>query len=81
MGQEMRCRVPILAVLGPLVFATNLLLLLRGEVVGNVEGLADLLGRLALDHVCNSFAANIKKGLDIEIVGSLEGRLVELKWS
>lgn len=60
----------LLAVLGPLVLATNLLLLLGGEVVGDVESLADLLGRLALDHVGDSLAANIKQGLDIHVVGS-----------
>jgi hypothetical protein len=48
-----------------------LLLLLRSEVVGNIEGFADFLWRLALDHVGNSLATNIKEGLDVEIVGSL----------
>lgn len=57
--------------LGPLVLATNLLLLLRSEVVLDVEGLADLLGRLALDHVCDSLASNVEKSLDIEEVGGL----------
>ena len=60
-----------LAILSPLVLATDLLLLLRCEVVGDVEGLSDLLGGLALDHVGNGLAANIKKGLDVEVVGSL----------
>ena len=44
--------------------ATHVLLLdlgflLRREVVNNVEELADLLGRLALDHVRNGLATNI----------------------
>lgn len=58
-----------LAVLGPLVLAADLLLLLGGEVVLDVEGLADLLGGLALDHVGNSLAADVKKGLDVHVVG------------
>ena len=61
-----------LTILGPLVLATNLLLLLGGEVIGDVEGFADLFRRLALDHVGDGLAANIKKGLDVKIVGSLE---------
>jgi len=58
-----------LAVFGPLVLATDLLLLLRGEVIGDVECLSDLLGGLALDHVRDGLAANVKEGLDIKIVG------------
>jgi len=57
--------------LSPLVLAANLLLLLRSEIVLDVEGLADLLGRLALDHICDSLATNVKKSLDIEEVCSL----------
>ncbi len=57
-----------LAILSPLVFATNLFLLLGGKVVGDVESLSDFLGRLALDHVCNGLAANVKEGLDVKIV-------------
>lgn len=60
-----------LAVLSPLVLAANLLLLLGREVVLDVERLADLVGRLTLDHVGDGLAANIKKGFDVEIVGSL----------
>jgi hypothetical protein len=62
-----------LAILSPLVLATDLLLLLGGEIVGNVKGLSDLLGRLALDHVCDRLASNVKEGLDVKIVGGLEG--------
>ena len=57
--------------LSPFVLTTDLLLLLWGEVVLNVEGLADLLGRLALDHVGNGFTADVKKSLDVEEIGSL----------
>ena len=61
-----RCR--RLSVLCPLVLSTNLLLFLRSEVVGDVEGLPDLFGRFALDHVGHSFAANVEERLDIQIV-------------
>ena len=44
-------------------------LLLGGEVVHDVEELADLLRCLALDHVGDGLAANIKEGLDVEVVG------------
>lgn len=60
-----------LAILGPLVLAADLVLLLWCEIVLNVEGLADLLWRLALDHVCDGLAADVEKGLDVEVVGSL----------
>lgn len=55
----------------PLVLATNLVFLLRGEVILNVERLADLLGRLALDHVGDSLATDIEKSLDVKVVGGL----------
>lgn len=48
-----------LAVLCPLVLTADLLLLLRGEVVLDVEGLPNFFGGLALDHIGNSLAANI----------------------
>lgn len=57
-----------LAVLSPLVLTADLVLLLGGEVVLDVERLADLLGRLALDHVGNSLAAHVEKRLDIHVV-------------
>jgi hypothetical protein len=65
-----------LAVLGPLVLAADLLLLFGGEVVLDVESLADLVGGLALDHVGNGLAANVKESLDVEVVGSLRRVLV-----
>lgn len=58
-----------LTVLSPLVFATDLILLLWGEVILNVESLPNLFWRLALDHVRNSLAPNVKKGLDVHVVG------------
>ena len=53
----------------PLILATNLVLLLGCEIFGYVEGLADLLWRLAFDHVGNGLATNVKQSLDVEIVG------------
>ena len=61
-----------LTILSPLVLTSNLLFLLRGEVVGDVEGLSDFLWRLALDHVRNGLATNVEKGLDIKVVGCLK---------
>jgi len=58
-----------LAVLSPLVLATDLLFLLGGEVIGDIEGLSDFLGGLALDHICDGLAANVEKRLDIKVVG------------
>ena len=48
-----------LAILSPLVFATNLVLFLWREVVRNIESFPDLLWGFALDHVCDSLAADI----------------------
>lgn len=66
MGGDYHC----LAVLGPLVLAADLVLLLGSEVVLDVEGFADLLRRLSLDHVCDGLAADVKEGLDVHVVGS-----------
>jgi hypothetical protein len=62
---------PSLTILSPLVLTSDLLLFFGGEVVGDIECLSDLLGRLALDHVGDCLATNIKKGLDVKVVGSL----------
>lgn len=59
------------SVLGPIVLTTDLVLLLGREIALDVESLADLVARLALEHVCDGLAANIKKSLDIEVVGGL----------
>ena len=60
----------------PLVVPDDLLFLLRGEVVLDVEGLADLLRSLALDHVSNSLAGQVQQPLDVEIVCSLTKKRV-----
>jgi len=59
-----------LSILGPFVFTTDLLLLLRGEVVLDVEQLSDLFWGLALDHVGDGLATSVKEGLDVQKVGS-----------
>ena len=61
----------IYSLFGPLVLATNLVFLLGSEVVLDVEGLANLLRRLALDHVGDGLAADIEELLDVEVVGGL----------
>ena len=38
----------------------------------DVEGLADLVGRFALDHVGDGLAANVEEGLDVQVVGRLQ---------
>jgi hypothetical protein len=48
-----------------------LVLLFGGEVVLNIEGLTDLLGGLAFDHIGDGLAAHIEKSLDVEVVGGL----------
>ena len=53
------------SLLGPLIFATDLILLLGSEVILDIECLTDLLGRLALDHIRDSLAANIKESLNV----------------
>lgn len=68
-----------LLLLSPLVLATNLVLLLGSEVILDVEGLANLFGRLALDHVGNSLAADVEKSFDIEVVGSLHSSQLSLR--
>lgn len=60
-----------LTVLGPLVLPTDVLLLLGGEVVGDVKSLADLLGGLSLDHVGHCLASDVEQGLDVEVVRGL----------
>jgi len=60
-----------LTILSPLVLPANLLLFFWGEIIGDVEGLPDLLRRLALNHVCDGLATDIKKRLDVKIIGGL----------
>lgn len=51
--------------LGPLILTTNLIFLLGGEVVLDVEGFADLFGGLALDHVGDGLAAHVEESFDV----------------
>jgi len=63
------------AILGPLILATDLILLLGSEVICDIESLSNLLRRLPLDHICNGFASNVEEWLDIEIVRRLDIKL------
>ena len=58
--------------LSPFVLTTDLVLLFGSEIILDVESLADLLRRLSFDHVGNCLAANVEKGLNVKVVGSLE---------
>ena len=58
-------------VFAPRVFAPNFLLLLRREVVLDVEVRADLLRRLSLDHVSHGLAGQIQQCFDVQVVSSL----------
>jgi hypothetical protein len=42
------------------------------EVICDVECFSDLVGRLALDHVCDGLATGVKEGLDIQIIRRLK---------
>ena len=61
-----------LTILSPLVLPSNLFLFFGSEVVCDIKGLSDLLGRLALDHVRDGLASNIKQGFDVEVVRRLQ---------
>jgi hypothetical protein len=67
--ENVPCNRRDLTVLSPLVLTADLVLLLGGEVVLDVEGLANLLGRLALNHVGDGLAADVEERLDVEVVG------------
>ena len=58
-----------LGILAPLLFLTDLRLLLRREVGGNVELRPDLLRGLTLDRGRNLRACQIEEGLDVQVVG------------
>jgi hypothetical protein len=65
---------------GTHVLLADLRLLLGRKVVLDVEELANLLGRLALDHVGHRLAADVQQRLDVEVVGredDLEQHLCE----
>jgi hypothetical protein len=59
--------------LSPFILPTNLIFLLRCEVILDIESLADLLGRFAFDHVGNGLATDIEKCFNIQVVGGLNG--------
>lgn len=72
-----------LLLLAPCVLLANLLLLSRCEVILDVERLADLIGRLSLDHVRDRLACDIEQTANVQVVGGqdqLEQRaLVDLQ--
>lgn len=55
-----------------------MLFLLRSEVVCDIKGFANLLRRLALNHVGDGLASDIEKGLDVKVIGSLMVKLLEM---
>ena len=61
--------------LRPLVLTTDLIFLFGCEVILDIEGLANLFGRFALDHVGDGFAADVKESFDVEVVGSLRSMI------
>ncbi len=73
----------VLLLLAPLVLLPDLLLLRGSEVVLDVEGLPDLLRRLALDHVGHRLAGDVEEALDVKVVGGEDqleqGALVNLE--
>ena len=58
-----------LSVFTPLVLLADLSLFFGGEVVDNVESLANLLRGLARDHGRDSSARQVKQRLDVHEVG------------
>jgi hypothetical protein len=60
----------LLVLFTPKILFANLLFFLRSEVILDAEGVSDFLRRLALNHVGNGLASDIKKRLNVEEVGS-----------
>ena len=63
-----RTPVSIVKILGPHVLLTNLRLLLRGEIIDDVELLADLLRRPAFDHRRHLSAPEVEQRPDVQVV-------------
>lgn len=55
----------------PLILSADLILFLGSEIVLNVKGLTNLLGRFAFDHIRDGFTANVQESLDVKEIGSL----------
>mmetsp|Transcript_17720 Transcript_17720/g.54068 ORF Transcript_17720/g.54068 Transcript_17720/m.54068 type:complete len:235 (+) Transcript_17720:410-1114(+) len=64
-GRRRRRRLGFFA---PLVFLADLGFFLGGEVVDDVEGFADFLGGLALDHGGDGGAGEVEERLDVHVV-------------
>lgn len=62
----------------PLILFPNLFLFSRSEVVLDVECFPDLFWSLPLYHVSYDFARHIQETFDIEVVGGLKNRRLEI---
>lgn len=68
---QLKASICDLTVLSPLVLSTNLIFLLGGEVVCDIECLSNFLGTFALDHIRHGLATHVKKRFDVQVVGCL----------
>lgn len=62
----------------PFILTADLVLLFWREIILDIEGLTDLIRRLAFNHVGDRLASNIQKRFDIEIVGRLNKKCRQL---
>jgi hypothetical protein len=71
-----------LSFLAPFIFLSDLFFFFWGEIVLNVEGLADFFGSLSFNHVGNGLAGEVQERLDVQVVSSQDeleqGGLVNL---
>src|SRR4051812_14470551 len=71
-----------LSFLAPLILLSHLLFFFRCKIIFDIEGLSDFFWGLSFYHVSNSLAREVKKGFDIQVVGSQnelkEGSLIHL---
>ena len=75
-------RKTILLFFAPFVFFPDLFLFAGGEVVLDVEGLANVFRGLALDHVCHGLACDVKQPLEKRFnVGLFVSKLWIQDWS
>lgn len=60
----------VLLLLAPGVFLAHLFFFGWSEIVLDVEGLADLIGSLAFDHVGDGLARDVKQAANVQVVCS-----------
>ena len=53
----------------PLIFFSDLFLLFWSKIILNVKSLANFLRVFSLNHICDSFAGDVQKSLNVQIVG------------